>query len=76
MQLQADVVGVTVERTLSADLSALGAGHFAGTSAGLWDDAALKPLGRDAFEPGWSGADRSLRMSAWHDAVRRARSRN
>lgn len=76
MQLQADLVGVSVERTLSADLSALGAGHFAGTSAGIWDDASLAPLERDTFEPGWSDVDRSRRMSAWHEAVSRARGRN
>jgi glycerol kinase len=76
MQLQADMVGVPVERTLSADLSALGVGRFAGTSAGIWDDAALDPLERDAFEPHWSDADRAIRTSAWHDALRRARGRN
>ncbi len=76
MQLQADLVGVSVERTLSADLSALGVGRFAGTSAGMWDDASLDPLEHDTFEPSWSDADRLLRMSAWHDALRRARGRN
>jgi glycerol kinase len=74
MQLQADVAGVTVRRSRTQDLSALGAAQLAGLSAGVWtpDEVAVLPREGDTFHP---GAARRDRRAAWHAAVARARSK-
>lgn len=74
MRLQADRLGCPVLRARQPELSALGAAHLAGLTAGTWDWQALRALPRpvDCYEPGSRPADHII--GRWHDAVRRARS--
>ena len=75
MQLQADTSGRRVARALARELSALGAAHLAGRTAGVWDDAALERLDRERehYEPREGDESRERRQAGWRDAVRRAR---
>jgi glycerol kinase len=75
MQLQADTSGRRVERALVRDLSALGAAHLAGRTAGVWSDEQLEALERERerYQPVEDQHSRERRQAGWHDAVRRAR---
>jgi glycerol kinase len=75
MQLQADTSGRRVERALARDLSALGAAHLAGRTAGVWNDGELEALEREheRYEPVEDGTSRARRQSGWHDAINRSR---
>jgi glycerol kinase len=77
MQLQADTSGRSVRRALARDLSALGAAHMAGLSAGVWSLTDLEAMRREreAFEPREDAASRGRRLAAWHDALARSRMR-
>ncbi len=77
MQLQADLAQVPVERPKELESTARGAAMLAGVGAGLFSDgrAAAKMVKIDrAFEVTMEQAERQSRLTAWHDAVRRARS--
>jgi glycerol kinase len=75
MQFEADMVGAAVERTAVAELSAMGAAHLAGLSAGLWDWGGLARFARAAqrFQPRLPAEARASERQAWARAVRRAR---
>jgi glycerol kinase len=76
MQFQADLLGCPVVRSLSTDLSAIGAGWLAGLSAGYWqsrDELAALPRPCTRFEPRISAARRADLIGGWHDALRRCR---
>lgn len=75
MQIQADLSGRHVHRSEVRDLSAIGAAHLAGLTAGLWSQRELEDFDRPArvFSPRTTEADRRSRRSAWHRAVARAR---
>jgi glycerol kinase len=75
MQLQADTSGRAVARSLTAELSALGAAHLAGRGAGVWTQEQLEALDRprELYEPREAPASREARLAAWHAAVGRAR---
>jgi glycerol kinase len=76
MQFQADLLGVPVVRSLSTDLSAIGAGWLAGLSTGYWRSCAeLEALPRPAttFEPLIADSERANLISGWHDALGRCR---
>jgi glycerol kinase len=77
MQLQADTGGRAVARSLAPELSALGAAHLAGRTAGLWTAAELEALERphERLDPVEDAASRRGRLDAWHGAVARARLR-
>lgn len=77
MQLQADTSGRTVQRAVATDLSALGAAHLAGLSAGVWSASELLGLPRDAqtFQPNVSAAARQRERAGWLAAVARSRLR-
>ena len=77
MQLQADTVGVPVLRARAQDLSALGAAHLAGLTAGVWTagEVAALPRDRDTFLPAADDGTRTGRIDAWRAAVARSRSR-
>jgi glycerol kinase len=77
MQFQADILGVPVIRSASADVSALGAAWLAGLAVGLWRD--LEELSRlpralARFEPSMSESRRDHLYAGWRDAVDRTRS--
>jgi glycerol kinase len=73
MQIQADLAGIPVRRARTGNLSALGAAHLAGRSAGLWstDGPALT---YDEFTPRLDVGDAADRRAGWRAAVRRAAS--
>jgi glycerol kinase len=74
LQIQADVLGLPVERPEVLETTALGAARLAGMSAGLMGDAATP--GRRAvverFEPRMGEAERQRITAAWDDAVGRS----
>jgi glycerol kinase len=75
MQFQADIVGRPVLRSVSADLSALGAAYLAGLAVGLWTSLAeieALPRARDRFEPRMPPARRQELLEGWRAAVARA----
>ena len=69
------MVGVPVERTDVAELSAMGVAHLAGVSAGLFTFDGLRRLDRggQAFKPSRSPEDQSRERQAWTRAVLRSR---
>jgi glycerol kinase len=75
MQQQADLSARRVERSEGVGLSAFGAAHLAGLSAGFWStaDVAGLPRGRSVFES--TGADevRGRTRAGWAAAVARSR---
>lgn len=75
MQFEADMIGRPVQRSTTAELSALGAAHLAGLGAGFWDHAQLADIKRqrDIFEPRGNAADRQKARALWRDAIGRAR---
>ncbi|WP_237154736.1 FGGY family carbohydrate kinase [Oryzibacter oryziterrae] len=75
MQFEADMTGLTVKRTDTAELSALGVAHLAGLSAGLftWDGLRSLDRGGSSFTPKLADTDRQPRRAAWAHALRRAR---
>ena len=75
MQFEADMVGAPVERTSVAELSAMGAAHLAGVSAGIFTLEGLSKLGRGAeqFAPRMAAEARAKERRQWAEAVARAR---
>ncbi|MCB0186002.1 MAG: glycerol kinase GlpK, partial [Caldilineaceae bacterium] len=74
MQFQADILDCPVQRSSSADVSALGAAYLAGLAAGVWaDEAAIAALPRphDRFEPRMADSRRSSLYEGWQAAVAR-----
>lgn len=75
MQLQADLLGITVVRPAVTETTALGAAYLAGLSSGLYPDtAALSDLwqAERRFEPRISPAQAQAQMQQWEHAVRQA----
>lgn len=76
MQMQADSIGVKVDRPQNIETTALGAAMLAGLGAGLWPsvDALAKIRETDhVFTPTTTAKDRRTRLKRWRGAVRRAR---
>src|SRR5262249_55083590 len=72
LQLQADALGLAVERPAVVQAAALGAGYPAGLATGLWDSAAdlAAAWHRDrVFEPTLSTDERETRFAAWRRHV-------
>jgi glycerol kinase len=74
MQLQADVLGVSVVRPAVAETTALGAAYAAGLAVGFWDD--LEALRRNwradaRWDPTWSQDRRDAAFHGWKKAVQR-----
>jgi glycerol kinase len=82
MQLQADVLGVPVERPDLVETTAFGAAGLAGIAAGVWPnaDAFLSSCRFTRFEPTTDRRDVLHAYAGWHRAVRatvaHARDRN
>ncbi len=76
MQLQADHLGVPVERPRYVESTALGAAFMAGLAGGLWPDTATLSAARKIdrrFEPTLAYGQREEHLSRWRQAVERAR---
>ncbi|MDR1189757.1 MAG: hypothetical protein LBK95_20270 [Bifidobacteriaceae bacterium] len=77
MQFQADIAARPVDRTDVAELSALGAAHLAGLTAGVWDADALTSM-RPPFTTFMPSADPGAavaRRASWEAALDQARSK-
>jgi glycerol kinase len=76
MQMQSDISDVTVERPSELESTARGAAMLAGLGAGIFHDAAdaaqMIRIDR-TFVAGLGDQERESKVSAWRDAVRRAR---
>lgn len=74
MQIQADVLGVAVERPQVVETTVRGAAFMAGLATGVWqsrDDLRAGLVIDRRFEPMIGEAERNARYDAWQDAVRR-----
>jgi glycerol kinase len=72
MQLQADVLGIPVERPQTIEASAVGAAYLAGRAIRLWPDLeALRRAWRldRVFQPRWSAAEREERWARWQQII-------
>jgi glycerol kinase len=72
MQVQADLLGVRVERPAMVESTALGAAYLAGIGAGIWErrDAAPEAPGKVArFRPRLGIAARRRMRAGWKSAV-------
>ena len=79
LQLQADLIGIPVVRSASAETTAIGASFLAGLATGVWRDTSeLSTAWRESarFTPAMPETERSRRLEAWHDAVHRALYKN
>ncbi len=75
MQFQSDLLGVTVERPVVRETTALGAAYFAGLAVGYWQDC--EEIRRNwqldrRFEPAMSDSRRSELRHQWRRAVERS----
>jgi glycerol kinase len=76
LQLQADLLGVPVERPVVAETTALGAAYLAGLAVGYWqglDDIESNWALDRRFEPSMSDDRRRSMLHGWHRAVERSR---
>jgi glycerol kinase len=76
LQLQADLLGVPVERPVVGETTALGAAYLAGLAVGYWDgldDIASNWALDRRFEPSMPADRRAAMLHGWHRAVERAR---
>jgi glycerol kinase len=76
MQLQADLLGIPVERPRISETTALGAAYLAGLATGFWHDegdlAAHRSVER-VFMPQIGEDERRARYASWQRAVERSR---
>jgi glycerol kinase len=76
MQIQADVLGVPVQRPAITETTALGAAYLAGLAVGFWPDAATLAAQwtiERTFEPRMSDDARRTLIAGWQRAVERAK---
>ncbi len=76
MQLQADLLGVTVTRSVNTETTALGAAYLAGLATGFWpDQAAIKKqwTAEREFVPQIDPGERGARLERWRKALERAK---
>ncbi len=76
LQLQADALGLPLERPAVVQAGALGAGYLAGMATGVWSSPAelAQAWRRDRlFEPTLAAGDRDQRFTDWQRHVRAAR---
>ena len=71
MQLQADLLGITIERPAETETTAFGAALMAGQTIGLFNEAAPWRAER-VFTPQVTESERAQRRETWRQAVVRA----
>ncbi len=75
LEIQSDLAGLSIERPTCIETTAWGAAALAGLSVGFFKDldeiAALTKIDR-VFTPHMSNAEREIRLSGWHRAIRAA----
>ena len=74
LEMQADLLGVPVERPTVLESTALGAAYMAGLAVGVWKNTdeleSHRTIDR-VFEPAMSEDDRTSELAQWHKAVER-----
>jgi len=76
MQLQADLLGVAVQRPAVTETTALGAAYLAGLAVGYWaglDEIAAQWRADAEFAPEIGPEQRDALYAGWQRAVERAR---
>jgi len=76
MQLQADLLGVAVQRPAVTETTALGAAYLAGLAVGYWagpDEIAAQWRAEAEFRPAIPAEERDKQYAGWRRAVERAR---
>lgn len=76
MQMQANIIGRRVTRSVEPELSARGAAMLGGMALGWWkstDQLSALPRSTEIFDPRMNAAERESLRSAWRLAVQRAR---
>jgi glycerol kinase len=76
MQMQADVLGIPVERPVVLDATAQGAAFGAGLAVGFWQDYQALINSRQidrVFEPGAGSAQAQAHFKIWQKAVERSK---
>jgi glycerol kinase len=75
MQLQADLLGIPIERSAIPETTALGAAFLAGLAVGVWDDLSelkrVRKVNR-IFRPRMSAKAREQIRAGWKRAVQRS----
>lgn len=74
MQMQADILGITVIRPKVIETTALGAAYAAGLAVGVWKNIGeLKEHWQEdcRWNPVWTSAQREENFVRWHKAVER-----
>lgn len=75
MQMQANFIGVDVERPQNLETTAIGAAMLAGLGAGVWKSmdelAEIREIER-TFRAATTAKDRRARLKMWHKAVKRS----
>jgi glycerol kinase len=76
MQIQADLIGIPVERPRNVETTALGAAMMAGLGAGIWRNVdelqQVRAVDR-RFTAITTAKDRRERLKSWRKAIKRAR---
>ena len=75
MQLQSDLLGVTITRALSDEMTAMGAGLAAGIEAGIFgsaEGASIALCAMSSNDPKMSAFEVSEKMEGYRSAVRAA----
>ncbi len=76
LQMQADILGIPVDRPAQTETTALGAAYLAGLAVGYWpslEDIRHHWTLERVFEPGWTELERRRGIERWKAAVERAR---
>jgi len=76
MQLQADLLGISVVRPKTTETTALGAAYLAGLACGVWkdiDDLSHHWQVDRRFEPAMRPTERADKLARWHNAIERSR---
>jgi glycerol kinase len=77
MQIQANVLGVSVVRSRISETTALGAAYLAGLATGYWSGAeelSAQWQEERRFLPQWQESQRRGHTQRWREAVARSRS--
>jgi len=77
MQLEADLLGVPIDRPASVETTAIGAAYLAGLAVGVFpsvDAIARAHRIEKTYTPSMGADDRKAHLGRWQRAVRRARS--
>jgi glycerol kinase len=76
MQFQADILGVTVQRPVVTETTALGAAYLAGLAIDFWssqEEIQKQWRVESTFEPNMSEDQRASLYAGWKKAVERSR---